>query len=161
MEEKKKLHQKWWFWVCIVLIVLIVGFVSIMLVAFNTAISGIGGVAMQIQDISENATLYTSAGNNTLILQINHFNELKDGDLNKMIDIIKVNTSTTFSNYSKFITLSYIDNDEGQENYLLLIKEYSIPDFVEIQSLNYIDYSKYEEIFQNYSNTMNLLNSIH
>lgn len=165
MEEKKKLYQKWWFWVCIVLIVLMIGFTSIVMIGFNIATSGISGVARQVQDISENATLYSSAGNNTLVLQINHCNNLKDGDLAKMLDIIKTNSNTTFSNYSRFITLNYFDSDDGQENYMLLIKEYSMPDFSEIQSLNYIDFALYEEVMENYSDAMDgytsLFNSIY
>lgn len=77
------------------------------MVGFSMATSGINQVAIQIQNISDNATLYTSAGNNTLILQIDHFDELKDGDLKSMFDIIKEHSDTTFSNYSKFITLNY------------------------------------------------------
>lgn len=165
MEEKKKLYQKWWFWICIVLLALIVGFVVIMIVAFNTATSGISGVAMQIQNISENTTLYSSAGGKSLILQIDHYDNLKNGDLNKMLDIIKANSNTVFSNYSKLIVLNYFDSDEGQKNYMLLIKEFSMPDFVETNSLNYIDYSMYEEMFKNYSDAMdgytNLFKSIY
>lgn len=155
MKEEKKLYQKWWFWVCIVLIVLIVGFTSIVMVGFSITTSGISGVARQIQDISENATLYSSAGDNTLILQIDHYDKLKNGDLKKMLDVIKANTNTTLSNYSKFIVLNYFDNDDGQEDYMLLIKEYSLPDFTEIQNLNYIDYYMYEEMYENYTDLFN------
>lgn len=154
MEEKKKLYQKWWFWVCIVLIVLIISFTAIMMVGFFVATSGISGVAKQIQNISENTTLYSSAGNNTLILQIDHFDKLKDGDLKEMINIIKDNSNTTFENYSKFIILNYIDV-ESQEAPMLLIKEYSMPDFIETKELTYIDYNIYENTMNGYTNLFN------
>ena len=154
MEEKRKVYQKWWFWVCIVLLALIVGFVIIMAIAFSTVTSGISGVAMQIQNISDNATLYSSAGDNILILQIDHFDKLKDGDLKEMINTIKDNSSTTFESYSKFIILNYIDV-ENQENPMLLVKEYSMPDLKETKELTYVDFNLYEEAVEGYGDLFN------
>ena len=154
MEEKKKLYQKWWFWVCIVLLALIVGFVIIMAIAFSTVTSGISGVAIQIQNISENATLYSSAGDNTLILQIDHFDKLEDGKLEEMFDIIRANNDSIFSNYSKFIIFNYIDI-ETQENPMLLIKEYNMPDLKETKELTYVDFNLYEEAVEGYSDLFN------
>ena len=154
MEEKKKLYQKWWFWVCIVFLALIVGFVIIMAIAFSTVTSGISGVAIQIQNISENATLYSSAGDNTLILQIDHFDKLEDGKLEEMFDIIRANNDSIFSNYSKFIIFNYIDI-ETQENPMLLIKEYNMPDLKETKELTYVDFNLYEEAVEGYSDLFN------
>lgn len=153
-KEKTKLYQKWWFWLCIVLIVLIIGFTSIVMVGFNIATSGISGVARQIQDISKNTTLYSSAGNNTLILEIDHFDQLKDGDLEKIINIIKENTNTTFEYYSKLIILNYIDV-KNQETPMLMIKEYSMPNFTETKDLTYVDYNIYENTMKNYTQLFN------
>lgn len=154
MEEKKKLYQKWWFWICIVLVVLIISFTIIMVIGFNTAISGISGVAKQIQDVSDNTTLYSSAGDNILILQINYFDKLKDGDLKKIFDIIKSNIDTTFSNYSKLVVLNYIDV-ENQEIPMLMFKEYSMPDLAETKEITYVDINLYKEAVESYSDLFN------
>lgn len=76
MEEKKtKLYQKWWFWLCMVLIALIISFTVIMMVGFSIATSGINEIAMTIQDIDNEATLYSSAGGNTVVVEIPNYTD--------------------------------------------------------------------------------------
>lgn len=163
----KDIVKKWWFWVCLVLITLIVSFVILMVFAFNTATSGISGVALEILHISENAILYSSAGETELILKIEHFDKLEEGQPQKIMNILKSYKDTILSSYKKLIVISMIDNksDTNKANYLILYQEYNMSDFSTPTVKQYIDFSEYEELFNTYDKTMNsytdLFNSIY
>ena len=68
-----------------VLIALIISFTVIMMVGFSIATSGINEIAMTIQDIDNEATLYSSAGGNTVVVEIpNYTDNTKKTKLNKL-----------------------------------------------------------------------------
>ena len=73
MEEKetkkeKTFYKKWWFWLIILAIVIAIGFTIIMAMAFEYARGGIHQVAFDVQSIDDEATVYSSAGENTIIV---------------------------------------------------------------------------------------------
>ena len=59
---KKPIFKKWWFWVIILAVVIVIGITTIMVMALNIVKSGINEVALSVQGIDEEATVYTSAG---------------------------------------------------------------------------------------------------
>ena len=146
-EEKFKLYQKWWFWLCIVLIVLIVAFLIIMVTAFQTATSGINEVALKIQKIDNDATVYTSAGGNTVIVEIpNYTDDTKKDKKDQIIETIKDYSGEwqVLNNYSKFILITKIPSDE-KENYFVSSTVYELPSMNEItdDSKVYIDFVEF------------------
>ena len=147
MEEKKKLYQKWWFWVCIVLLTLIVGSVLIMMVGFKIATSGISEVAMTVQSIDNEATVYSSAGNNTIVVEIpNYTDDTKKSKKENIENIIKdyCNYNGILSNYSKFVLITKINSD-NKENYFYNINVYDLPSMVEDieKSKVYLDFVEF------------------
>lgn len=157
MEENKvKLYKKWWFLVCMI-VVLIIGIVlSIILIVKNNT-KNIDNISLQMQNIYKDSTLYSSI-NNTLILELNHFDTEKNAiEYRNIISLIKNNLNKGLKKYKKLIILSYIDNKENnQGQYMLLTTVYSLPDFMEKESKNYIIFDNYKELYNNY---MNLYNS--
>ena len=126
MEEKKKLYQKWWFWLCIVLLTLIVGFVLIIVVGLSITTSGINEVALAVQNIDDEATVYTSAGMNTVVVEIpNYTDNTKKSKKENIENTIKKYSSSNkvLSNYSKFILITKINSD-NTENYFYNINVY-------------------------------------
>lgn len=145
--EEKKVYQKWWFWVCIVLLALIMGFVLIMMVGFKIATSGISEVAMTIQNIDNEATVYSSAGNNTVVVEIPNYTDNTKKDKKENIEnTIKnyCNTNGILSNYSKFILITKINSD-NKENYFYNINVYDLPSMVknEEESKIYLDFVEF------------------
>ena len=99
------LYKKWWFWLCIVAITIIISF-SI----FNVN-SGISEVSIQVESVDNECTLYTSAEGNTVVVEIpNYKDETKLNKVNNIKQIIKNYSlnSNILSNYSKFILICKI-----------------------------------------------------
>lgn len=158
MEENKvKLYKKWWFWVCMIFVVLIIGIVLSIILIVKDNTKNIDNISLQIQNIYKDSTLYSSI-NNTLILELNHFDTEKNAiEYRNIISLIKNNLNKELKKYKKLIILSYIDNKENnQGQYMLLTTVYSLPDFMEKESKNYIIFDNYKELYNNY---MNLYNS--
>ena len=150
MEEKKEtkkannFYQKWWFWICIVLVAIIISFTAIMMVGYNMAAGGIGKVAMTIQSIDSEATVYSSAGGNTVIVEIPNYTDATKED--KKASIIKniqtfASNNGELSNYSKFILITKMNSDNKQD-YFYFTDVYSLPDMTKdtTTSKSYIDF---------------------
>lgn len=168
MEEKKKdktLYKKWWFWTIILTIVIVIAFTTIMSVALIKVTTGVSGLAMQIQDIYKDSTVYTSAGDNVLLLELNNWDNQYSNKLKEIIKLIKETVENgELNEYSKFITISYIKSND--KNNVLCIKEtYSIPDFVKEEEKEYIAFEEYQNLYNTLDKTMNgytnLFNSIY
>jgi len=149
MEEnqKTKLYQKWWFWLCIVGIALIVGFVLIMMVGFNIATGGINEVAMKVQSIDNEATLYSSAGGNTVVVEMpNYKDDTKKDKKEKIENIIKEYASNggILNNYSKFILIRKINSDD-KKDYFYNTDIYALPSMIknEYEGKVYIDFVEF------------------
>lgn len=154
-KEKTKLYQKWWFWVVLLIIVLIIAVSIVLVVSIKQATeNGLSGIAYQIQQVYDDATLYGSAGENTLILELKHYNSEEQKTLKGIFDIIKENYDTELNSYSKLIVFTFLDSDE-QNNNLLLVRTVSLPDLKTLDELEYIDYSIYENTMNNYTNLFN------
>ena len=142
--HNNRLIQKWWFWLCLIIITIIICFTLIIL----NIKSGITGIAIQIQDIYPNATLYTSAGDNTLILELEH---LSENDVNSSFDMlkpIKDNLTTELTTYSKLIIIGYIDIDNTERDEMVQVT-YSLPDLQEISDQVYVDTNYLQTSFAN------------
>lgn len=150
MNEKKEtkkannFYQKWWFWICIVLVVIIISFTAIMMVGYNMATGGIGKVAMTIQSIDSEATVYSSAGGNTVIVEIPNYTDATKED--KKASIIKniqtfASNNGELSNYSKFILITKMNSDNTQD-YFYFTDVYSLPDMTKDTTISksYVDF---------------------
>ena len=143
----KELIKKWWFWLIIVIIVAIIGFTAIMVVALNITTGGIHKVAKVVQNLDNDATVYTSAGGNTLIIEIpNYSDDTKKYKEEMIIEAIKQATGKNgvLQGYSKVIICERINSDEIKD-YFITNKVYSLPDMTlntEEGSI-YIDFVEY------------------
>ncbi len=137
MEEKKKeFYKKWWFWVCMVIIALIVGLVAMMSIVFIIAISGINEVALKVQAIDSEATLYSSAGGNIVVVEMPNYTDDTKKDKKEDIERIIKNYSYNggiLENYSKFIFITKMDS-EGKENYFYSTSVYDLPSMTKVDS---------------------------
>lgn len=153
MEEKeqkkeKALYKKWWFWVIILAIVIVVGFVIIMAMAFGVATSGIHKVAFDVQAIDNEATVYTSAGGNTVIVEIPNYTDDTKLEKKEAIETTLknyANNDGVLSNYSKAVICLRINSDTNLKDYFLSTTVYSLPDMTEDTESSdiYIDFVEY------------------
>lgn len=163
---ESKFYKKWWFWAIVILSIVSISS-TILLIISNTNQSiptntsstnrnDIYVTAAQIQSIYENATLYRSAGGNTLILELKNFNmEESYLEFDKMINIIKENVKDQLSSYKELVIMSYMNDDDGN-NSLAFKTTYSLPNFIknDNESCNYINYEQYTELYNTYENAM-------
>ena len=147
MQAKKKVYQKWWFWLCIVFIALIIAFVIIMAMGFQVATSGINKVAFDVQKIDNDSTVYSSAGGNTVIVEIpNYTDDTKKEQRDNIIETIKnyASQGQVLNTYSKFILITKIPSD-NKEDYFISSTVYELPNMNEIaeESKTYIDFVEF------------------
>lgn len=166
-KKEKEFYKKWWFWLILLAIVIIIGFTIIMIVAFNTIKGEVGDLAIEIQEIYEDATVYSSAGSNTLFIELRNWDNQYANQLSEIIKAVKTRINNNeLSLYNELVTLSYIKSAEKEE--VLLIREaYSLPDFTQdnTNTKEYILYTEYKDLYNVLSNTWdgytNLFNSIY
>mgnify|MGYP005796093057 CR=1 FL=1 len=161
-KKEKAFYQKWWFWLIILAISVVVGFIIIMGIAFNFVTTGINEVALSIQKIDNEATVYTSAGQNTIVIEIpNYTDETKKDKEEAIISLLKEysSDSETLSDYSKVILCEKINSDNNIKNYFLTTKVYLLPNMNEDveQEEIYIDFVEYTK--QSLSTTTPTINS--
>lgn len=156
----KELIKKWWFWLIILIIVLVVGFVIIMGMAFNTIKGEAFELAQDVQKIYPSATVYSSVGGNTIIMEFpNWNNDNNEGILSEIHDCIQTRQNNgELQGFKKLITLSNIDN--------LFIKTIvNLENFTSEQQESYILFEEYLDLFDKYEDTMevykDLFNSIY
>ena len=141
-EQKDKLTKKWWFWVILLSIVVIISIAIVISAAMFITTEGIHKVARTIQSIDNEATVYSSAGSNVVIVQIpNYTDESKANKKDLIVEAIKVFAKNELSNYSKFVLVSQIPSQENKD-YFLNIDCYTMPQVqLETDSSNlYIDF---------------------
>ena len=171
MEEKevkkeKNFYKKWWFWLIILAIIIIICFTSILMVDLSTVLDEVGKLGIDIQEIYEDATVYSSAGENTLIIELRNWSNDNTEKMNQIITVVKNRISNgELQSYTKLITLAYLGSNNTAE--VLFVKnEYNIPEFTQIEdnSKVYILYTEYKELFDTLNQTMDgytgLYNSI-
>lgn len=162
----KELIKKWWFWIIILIIIITISFTGIMCMAFNVIKGEVADLAKEIQNIYPDATLYSSAGRNTLVLELlNYDNERDATKQEEIINIIKSKKGNgELEEFTKIITLTFI-NSGGKSNALLSKTKINLKEFTIESQESYILYKEYEELFNKYSNAMegytNLFNSIY
>ena len=145
--DKNKFYAKWWFWLCMVVTALIIGFVVIMSMGFVIATSGINEVALKVQKIDSEATLYSSAGGNTVVVEMPNYTDNTKKDKKENIEQIIKNYASNGSileNYSKFILITKI-NSEGKEDYFYNTSVYNLPSMTKVdsESKTYIDFVQF------------------
>lgn len=136
----KKLFVKWWSWLIIFAIVVVLGIITVNVVVLNLSSKGIHEVARSIQLIDNEAILYSSSGENTIIIEVNDSSKER---IKQMENVISSYTGSnkTLSNYSKCIF--YIQTNI--ENNTFLVKNvYTLP--------NMEQDTKNEKIYMDISN---------
>ena len=163
-KEGKSFYKKWWFWVILLAIMIVVGFTIIMVVALLLTTTGINKVAIDVQNIDNDATVYISAGENILLIEIPNYT---DDTKNDRVEAIKMLLreyaieNRILNNYSKVIICKKINSDDNIENYFISTEVYSLPDM--IQDINvgnvYIDFIEYTKKSLNTTSSTNNTNS--
>lgn len=161
----KGIIKKWWFWVITLCIAAIISITLIIIVAMVKVTSGIDGLAIDIQNIHKDATVYISAGENTVVIELRNWDTDDIEKFSEIINEIKKEASNgILKNYSNFITITYLKNNNNEDS-LVIKHEYSLPDFIEKSKEEYIVFDEYTELFNKYDNTMksytNLFDSIY
>ena len=172
MEEKevkkeKNFYKKWWFWGIILTIIIIVCFTSIVLLGFSVISDEVTKLGLDIKEISEDAIVYSSSEEDTLIIELRNWSNDNAEEMNKIIAVVKNRISNgELQSYSKLVTLAYLESNDTPE--VLFIKnEYNIPEFTQIEddSKTYILYTEYQELFNTLNQTMDgytgLFNSVY
>lgn len=150
VEEKKLFYKKWWFWIIVLAIVIVISFTIIIGMAFNNTTTGIHKVALSVQNIDNESTVYTSAGENTIVIEIpNYTDDSKKHKEEAIVSLIRdfANDGGILSNYSKVVLCEKINSDTNIEDYFLITKVYSLPSMtqdVEQESI-YIDFVEYSK----------------
>lgn len=149
MEKKEKnFYKKWWFWVIILAVVIVIGITTIMVMALNIVKSGINEVALSVQSIDEEATVYTSAGGNTIIVEIPNYTDDTKKYKKEAIEILLQGYASEdgiLSNYSKAIICTKINSEDNIQDYFLSTTVYSLPSMTQEteQGDIYIDFIEY------------------
>lgn len=163
----KDLVKKWWFWLIILAIVIVLSLTTIILMGYGLIKGETGDLAIEIQGIYEDATVYSSAGGNTLVVELRNWDNQHSEELSKIINTVKTRLNNNqLSSYNKLVTLTYLESN-NKEEVLFMKTTYNIPDFVkdEANTKTYIAYEEYENLFGTLNNTMNgytsLFNSIY
>lgn len=155
VDNSKSIYKKWWFWLILLAIVIIISFTIIMTKAFSVIKSEVGDYAVEVQEIYEDATIYTSAGNNNLVIELRNWNNDYDDKLSQIINITKNKINNgELSLYNKLITVSYIESNNKNE--VLFVKmEYNLPEFSqnEEETREYIDFEEYQQLFSTLDET--------
>lgn len=152
-KEKVAIYKKWWFWLIILAIVLVISFTLIMWKAFSTAFDEISVLAIDVQNVYEDATIYTSAGDNTIIIELRNWSNDYSEELNEIVDIVKSKINNgELQQYSKLITLTYLESNNIEE--ALFVKDvYNIPEFTQAEETkHYIIFDEYENLINSFSN---------
>lgn len=145
-ENNGKIYKKWWFWVCMVLIAVVVGFVCIMAMGFQVVTTGINEVALNVQGIDNEATVYTSAGGNAVIVEIPNYTDDAKGSKVDEIKHMIANYSRNggiLSNYSEFVLIRKINSDSN--DYFYNLDVYNLPSMTrnDDESKVYIDFVEF------------------
>lgn len=162
-EKKKQIYKKWWFWLIILAIIIVISLTIIMGTVFHTATSGINEVALVVQNIDSEATVYISAGENTIVVEIpNYTDATKKNKEQEILKTIKnYANSARLSNYSKFVLCEKMNSDKNVKDYFLTSRVYELPSMNEIQEEAdiYIDFVEYTKQTVNKSSSTNNSNS--
>ena len=147
-KKEKNFYKKWWFWVIVLAIVVVIGFTAIIIMALNIATTGIHEVALSVQNIDNEATVYTSAGGNTIIVEIPNYTDDAKKYKKEAIEILLksyANEGGILNNYSKAIICEKINSEDGIEDYFLTTTVYSLPSMTQDteQGDIYIDFVEY------------------
>lgn len=145
----KEIIKKWWFWGILLAIMIVVGITIIMVTALFITTTGIHKVAKTVQEIDNEATVYTSAGGNTLIVELpNYTDDTKKYKVEAIEIALKAYAGEDgiLHNYSKAIICEKINSSEDNiENYFIATKVYSLPDMTQDKEAGdiYIDFVEY------------------
>lgn len=161
MEKGKvAIYKKWWFWLIILAIVIIISGTLIIMRGFSITLDEVGRLAIDVQNIYDDATVYTSAGDNTIVIELRNWDNDYVETLNKIIEAVKNKINNgELHQYSKLVTLTYLTSNEIED--LFIRDVYNIPDFTkEEETKQFIAFSEYQELYNNYEESMQLLDSI-
>ena len=90
MEKGKvAIYKKWWFWLIILAIVIIISGTLIIMRGFSITLDEVGRLAIDVQNIYDDATVYTSAGDNTIVIELRNWDNAYGEALNKITETVK------------------------------------------------------------------------
>lgn len=132
MEKKKtSIFKKWWFWLCVTLIVCVINSI----IMFN-ANNSINSFTVKIQSIYPNSKIYIS-NKNALILELKDFN-IASKEFANITNVIKQEINNKLKNYTELKILYYIN--KGKEE-TLIIETYNLQNQKLEESMKYINFN--------------------
>lgn len=163
--EKKTILNNWCFWGILIVIIVSIIVIIIMSILFNSRKNNLEILEEEIKDEYSQSNIYISADGKNLLVQLDNFEaEENKRQLNNIKNIIKDMVSKgKLKDCQELTLLSFVNSAGGKE--VLFIKEiYELPSMNVEEQKEYIDYDKYLDLFNEYSNVMddytNLYDSI-
>lgn len=145
-QGNKNFYQKWWFWVILLIMICVIGFGLLVAVALLN-MGDIYDLTSDIKKIYQDANLYSSVDDSTLMLEWHNFDSEKNkNEMNTIINKIKTSLSDgDLNGYNKLIEIAYLNSGDKQE--VLLTKTvYTLPDFNIESNDEYILFSEYKSL---------------
>ncbi len=154
-KKDKNIFKKWWFWVCIVFIVILVIIISIIMIK-SSKLNTIDEIAKEVNEELKCANLFVSKENETLILELKDFDSSKQSSkYSNVIKIIKDNLDGELKDFSTLEVISHLaKTDSENDNSLIIITTYKLPNFKEISNNSFIDFEAYKDLYDTYDETM-------
>lgn len=159
---KKKIHQQWWLYVIIAIIIITICISSTLSIKYICEKDNLNNLSKEIKQIYNDCNIYSSQ--DTLFIEFNNYsNEKNSEQLKEILSKIKNNVENNkFKKYKKLITIAYINSKESED--LIIRNEHEMPEMTKKSGRTYIDFKEYTDLFDKYSNAMNgytnLFNSI-
>ncbi len=154
MKKEKTLQTKWWFWLILVVILIVISFVILVVIGNMVNKNKVRELAYEIEEIYKDATLYSSAGEKVLLLELQNYDtDTNNKQLVDILNLIKTRINNgNFEEYNKLITIAYLSKGD------FIIKDVvAIPDFIKEEHMSYINFKQYETAVGNWENTLDLL----
>ena len=155
VKKKKNFYKKWWFWAMILVMVIVICFTAIIFKGFNIILDEVGKLAIDLQNIDENITVYTSAGDNTLVIELRNWNNENEEKLSQIINLVKTKISNgELQLYKELVTLTYLESNEKDEA-LFIRMSYTLPYFTKNETQEYINFEDYLKAMDGYTSLYN------
>lgn len=115
----------------------------------------IDSLKLEINKIFDDAHLYTSLGDGTILLYVENYEDEQDSEkLSKIMKLLKSNIENgRLNEFKKLEVITYLS-----ENELMMKDIYSLPKIEREYNKAYVDYEKYTELFDDYMSGTEALN---
>ena len=159
--------KKWWLWTIIGLSCIIIALIGVIIYdnVFNKKSEDIS-LSKEISSIYPESETSISKDSGTITIELHHYsNEENTDQLSQIMQIIREKKEKgELQGYKKLKTITYMDNDEEEEN-MVIIDTANIDTFTQEESASYILFEEYQSLYSTLEKTMDsyseLFNSVY